>query len=82
MENYLASDRASYISTYALEEGYDTAKKSRGRDAALLREANHAIVSNLLFRVIGLGGVRGGSWLCRSCVVILFSLFWVCLWFV
>ncbi|KAL8616389.1 hypothetical protein ACOMHN_032243 [Nucella lapillus] len=37
---------ASVFSSYAMEEGYDTARKSRNRDAQLLRDATDAIVSS------------------------------------
>ncbi|XP_076449656.1 uncharacterized protein LOC143286029 isoform X3 [Babylonia areolata] len=50
-EDYMTDrvNNASYFSSYALEEGYDTAKKSRNRDAQLLRDATDAIVHSESF---------------------------------
>ncbi|XP_025114846.1 uncharacterized protein LOC112576527 isoform X14 [Pomacea canaliculata] len=48
-EDTLLFDRVSqvsYLSDALLDEGYDTARRSRGRDQQLLREATNAIVSS------------------------------------
>ncbi|XP_076470054.1 uncharacterized protein LOC143300338 [Babylonia areolata] len=45
-EEYLLADRVSnvnYLSNALMDEGYDTAMRSRGRDQALLKEATNAI---------------------------------------
>lgn len=54
-EDTLLFDRVSqvsYLSDALLDEGYDTARRSRGRDQQLLRDATNAIVSKWILRLV------------------------------